>query len=63
MSKIPSKHIKSKDSLDSNLEIEHICFVRILDIFEVIVKTSFSKNAKCSTLKTTKIVYGHEFNI
>ena len=34
----------------SELSIGFICSVEILDIFEVIAKTSFSKIAKCSTL-------------
>ena len=44
------KHIEIKNSLDSKLQTYSICSVRILDIFEVIAKTRFSKMPKCSTL-------------
>ena len=37
-------------SLESELSFTYICSVTIHDIFEVIVKTEFSKVAKCSTL-------------
>ena len=44
------KHIMPKDSSDSKLQIDYICSFGILDIFEVIANTSFSKIPKCSTL-------------
>ena len=44
------ENIVIKNSLDSKLQIVSICFVTILNILEVIAKTSFSKIAKFSTL-------------
>ena len=48
--RILMEHIEMKNSLDSKLQLLSICSVRILNILEVIAKTSFSKIAKCSTL-------------
>ena len=39
-------HIQPKDRSDSKLQIEYISSVETRDILKVIVKTSFSKNAK-----------------
>ena len=44
------KHIEMKKSPDSELQIESICSIRILNILEVLAKMSFSKIANCSTL-------------
>ena len=50
MLRIRTGHIKTVCSLDSKLLLISICSIRILNILEVIAKTSFSKSAKCSTL-------------
>ena len=42
------EHIEPKDSLDSKLQAVSIFSIRITSILEVIVKTSFSKIAKCA---------------
>ena len=42
------EHIRPKSNLGYKLKIH--CSFGIFDIFEVIAKTSFSKNAKCSSL-------------
>ena len=44
------EHIEIKNSLDSRLQILSIYSIRILNILEVIAKTTFSKIAKYSTL-------------
>ena len=44
------EHIEIKVSLDSKLQTLCKCSVRILNIFEVIMKTSFSKIAICTAL-------------
>ena len=44
------EHIERVCSLESKLFLISICSIRILDILEVIAKTSFSKIAKFSTL-------------
>ena len=44
------EHIEIKSSLDSKLQTFYICSIRILNILEVIAKTSFSKSAECLTL-------------
>ena len=43
-------HIEINYSLDSKLQTFYICSIRILNILEVIAKTSFSILEKCSTL-------------
>ena len=48
--KILTEHKVIKNRLDSKLQIDSTCSVRILNILKVIAKTSFSKIAKCSTL-------------
>ena len=50
------EHIDTVCSLKSVLSFDSICSVEILDIFEVIVKMSFSKITKCSTL--VKVIVG-----
>ena len=42
--KIPTEHRKSKESLNSKLQIESICSIGILSIPEVIAKMSFFEN-------------------
>ena len=49
MLRILTEHIVIKNSLDYKLQTFSICSVRILNILEVIGKTSFSKISKCST--------------
>ena len=41
--RILMEHIEIKNSLDSKLQTFSICSIRILNILEVIAKTSFSK--------------------
>ena len=48
--RILMEHIETICSLEFKLFLSSICSIRILNILEVIAKTSFSKNAKCSTL-------------
>ena len=48
------EHIEKVCSLESELFLITICSIRILDIFEVIVKTIFPKIAKCATLYQAK---------
>ena len=38
------EHIDSNDSLDSQLQIDSICSIGILNILKVLAKTSFSKS-------------------
>ena len=47
------EYIKMKNSLGSKLQMDSICSIRILNILEVIAKTSFSEIVKCLTLDTT----------
>ena len=44
------EHIDPTCSLEPGLYFGSICSVGILNIFQVITKTSFSKITKCSTL-------------
>ena len=44
------EHVEMKNSLNSKLQIESICSIRILNILEVIGKKSFSKIGKRATL-------------
>ena len=48
--RILTEYIEMKKSFDSKLQIDCICSVRILNILDVIAKTSISKIANCSTL-------------
>ena len=48
--KILIEHKVIKNRLCSKLQIDSIRTIRILNILEVITKTSFSKIAKCATL-------------
>ena len=56
--RIPTEDIDSICSLESGLSFSSISSVRILDIFKVIAKTSFSKIAKCATL-TLSVSHNH----
>ena len=47
--RILTEHIEPKDSLDSKLQIESICSVTILNVLEVIVKTSFPESHKAQS--------------
>ena len=51
LERILMEHIEPICSLEYELSFVSICSIRILDIFEVIAKTKFRKNAKCATLR------------
>ena len=48
------KYTEIKKNLDSKLQSLSIYFIRILNIPEVIPKTSLSKSTKCSTLRVVR---------
>ena len=48
--RIRMEHDEMKNSLDSELQIDSKCSIRILDTQGVIAKTKFSKIVKCKTL-------------
>ena len=50
MLRILTEHIEKVCSLESKLFLISLCSIRILNIQEVITKTTFSKIAKCTTL-------------
>ena len=50
MLRILTEYIEMVCSLESKLFLVFICSIRITNILEVIIKTNFSKIAKCSTL-------------